>query len=329
MKIIATVVLCTFLLLFVLTCKQKDVTTTVAVIPKGTALVFWQSVHAGAVKAARETNIAINWIGPEKEDDRQQQIAIINNQVINRVDGIVLAPLDAMALRRPVEEAVDNKIPVVIIDSDLENSEDIYTSFIATDNLKGGKIAGEQMVKLLQGKGNVAVLRYSEGSASTAHREEGFLSVMRAQPNITIVSEEQYAGVTKAQAQQASENLLLRFQDEQGNLKLNGVFCPNESTTYGMLKALRRTRLTQQIVFIGFDASEPLIEGVKNEEIDGLVVQNPFNMGYLGVKVLIDHLQGRPVAKRIDTGVAFVTRDRLTDPQIEELINPDLDKWLK
>jgi ribose transport system substrate-binding protein len=316
------------IILFISSCEKQDASATIAVIPKGTAQVFWQSVHAGAIKAARETNITINWIGPEKEDDRQQQIAIINNQIINRVAGIVLAPLDAVALRRPVEEAVANKIPVVIIDSALEDSEDIYTSFIATDNHRGGRIAGEQMARLLQGKGNVAVLRYSEGSASTANREEGFLEVLRLHPDITVVSEEQYAGVTKAQAQQASENLLLRFQDEKGQLQLNGVFCPNESTTYGMLKALRRTRLTQQVVFIGFDVSEPLIEGLKNEEIDGLVVQNPFNMGYLGVKNSVAYLNGQPVEKRIDTGVTFVSRDKLTDPQIEDLINPDLDKWL-
>jgi ribose transport system substrate-binding protein len=308
--------------------ETKDPEITIAVIPKGTTHIFWESVHAGAIKASVELGVNINWVGPEKEDDRQQQIAAVDNQVLNGVSGIVLAPLDAMALRRPVRDAVRRDIPVIIIDSGLQDSEDVYTSFIATDNREGGRIAGREMGKSLEGKGRVVLLRYMEGSASTTNREEGFLESLKEFPGITLVSDEQYAGATRAQAQQASENLLLRFKDAQGILTIDGLFCPNASSTYGMLQALRRQRQTGEVIFIGFDSDDPLVKGLEQGEIHGLVVQNPFKMGFLGVKIMLDLLQGKPVEKRIDTGVTFVMRQDLENPEIQELIDPDLEYWL-
>lgn len=301
---------------------------TIVVIPKGTTHVYWQSVHAGAMKAAKEMGINMVWVGTEKEDDRQQQIALVDNQVMNQVNGIVLAPLDENALRRPVKRAVDRQIPVVIIDSNLKDAEDIYTSFVATDNREGGRLAGRNLARILNKKGKVVLLRYSEGSASTENREEGFLEAIKQYPGIQVVSDEQYGGVTKASAQQASENLLLRFKDQNGELTIDGIFTPNASTTYGMLQALRRQRLTGKVTFVGFDADESLVEGLKSNDITGLVVQNPFKMGYLGVKTLMKKLQGQPVEKRIDTGVTFVEKKDLSRPGIQELINPDLEKWL-
>lgn len=309
--------------------KSADEDITIAVIPKGTTHIFWESVHAGAIKASIELNVDIRWVGPEKEDDRTQQIAVVDNQVLNQVSGIVLAPLDAMALRRPVRDAVTRNIPVIIIDSALYESEDITTSFIATDNRKGGRIAGEKMGEFLQGKGRVILLRYMEGSASTLNREQGFVEALSKFPEIELVSDEQYAGATRALGQQASENLLIRFKDQQGKLTADGIFCPNASSSYGMLQALRRHRLAGTVTFIGFDSDEPLVKGLEQGEIQGLVVQNPFMMGYLGVKNMLDHLQGKTVARRIDTGVTLITAEDLNRAEIKELIDPDLEYWLK
>jgi len=301
---------------------------TLAVIPKGTTHSFWQSVHAGAVKAGRELGVEIVWVGPEREDARQQQISIVDNQVINQVSGIILAPLDDVALRRPAKAAADKNIPVVIFDSDLQDAQDFTVSFVATDNYAGGQLAGRNLGEMLGGQGKVIMLRYAEGSASTEKREAGFLDATAAFPGITVVSADQYAGPTATSGQQASENLLLRFKDAQGRLTVDGIFTPNESSTFGMLQALRRNRLTGTVRFIGFDASAPLVEALANEEINGLVVQNPFNMGYLSVKTMFDHLHGRPVEKRIDTGVAFVSRANMNAPEMQQLIKPDLSQWL-
>ena len=148
-----------------------------------------------------------------KEDDRDQQIQTVENFTSRRVSGLVLAPLDSQALVRPVESAAQARIPVVIIDSGLKS--DKYVSFVATDNYKGGQLAGEQMGKLLGGKGNVILLRYAVGSASTEAREKGFVDVLRSKyPNIKIISSDQHAGATRETAYQTSQNILNRFGRE-------------------------------------------------------------------------------------------------------------------
>ena len=308
--------------------KSSDRNLLISVIPKGTSHVFWQSVHAGAAKAAKELDVDISWVGTDREDDRQQQMALVDNQVMNQVNGIVLAPLDAIALRRPVQNAVDNNIPVIIIDSDLKDAEDLYTSFVATDNREGGRVAGRKLAELLDRKGKVIVLRYNEGSGSTENREEGFLEAIRAYPEIEVVSSEQYGGVTRASAQQTSENLLLRFTNNSGQLMIDGIFTPNTSTTYGMLLALKRQNQAGKVKFIGFDAEEPVIEAMRNGELSGLIVQDPFKMGYLGVKMIVKRLNGETVEKRIDTGVTYIEVADLEKEDIKTLINPDLKKWL-
>jgi len=173
---------------------------TVAVIPKGTTHEFWKSINAGAVKAQRELaasgiKVEVIWKGPLREDDRDQQIQVVENFMTRRVSAIVLAPLDSKALVRPVHNAVQAKVPVVIMDSDLKSDE--YVSFVATDNYKGGQLAGEQMAKLLGGKGNVILLRYAVGSASTEARENGFLDALKKYADIKLISSDQHAGATR------------------------------------------------------------------------------------------------------------------------------------
>jgi ribose transport system substrate-binding protein len=283
-------------------------------------------VHAGAVKASRETGAEVIWKGPLKEDDREAQIAVVENFVTRGVSGIVLAPLDDKALRPAVSNAVRSDIPVVIIDSDLQGDE--HVSFVATDNYKGGQMAGREMARLLNGKGRVVVLRYQEGSASTTNREKGFLDEIARHPGIRVVSANQYGGATTESAYRASENLLAPLK-KGGRLDLDGIFCPNESTTFGMLRALQDSKLAGTVRFIGFDSSEKLVQALEAGQIDALVLQDPFKMGYLGVRTLVDHLNGKKVPRRVDTGVTLVTRKNMSSPEIQQLLKPDLERWLK
>lgn len=301
--------------------------TTIAVIPKGTTHEFWKSIHAGAVKARRELDLEIIWKGPLKEDNREDQIALVETFIARGVSGIVLAPLDDTALRVPVANAVRNGIPVVIIDSGLQSAD--FVSFVATDNYQGGRMAGAHMAQRLNQSGKVIMLRYQEGSVSTAKREQGFLDAIGEYAGIEIASSNQHGGATTESAYRASENLLAPFKDASGNLAVQGIFCPNESTTFGMLRALQDAGLAGSVIFIGFDSSEKLVEALQNDQIHALVLQNPFKMGYLGVKTMAAHLAHQPVEKRIDTGVALVTKDNMNDPDINSILTPDLDKWLQ
>jgi len=301
---------------------------TIAVIPKGTTHEFWKSIHAGSVKAARElssqgTEVEVIWKGPLREDDREQQIQVVEGFISQGVQGIVLAPLDNRALVRPVEEAKRANVPTVVIDSGLE-SQDIV-SFVATDNLKGGMLAADRLGDLLGGKGKVLLLRYQEGSASTQQREEGFLQEMKAKyPGIEVISSDQYAGATRDTAKRASENLLNRFGAD-----VQGIFTPNESSTAGMLLALQDIEKAGKVAFVGFDTSQQFVDAMRAKQIDGIVVQNPFKMGYLGVKTMVDHLQGKKIEARVDTGVIIVTPDNLESAEVKELLAPPIDEYLK
>jgi ribose transport system substrate-binding protein len=300
---------------------------TIAVIPKGTTHEFWKSVHAGAVKAAQElsgqgTPVEVIWKGPLREDDREQQVQVVEGFTAQGVDGIVLAPLDDRALVRPVEEAQRSGVPTVIIDSDLRS--DALVSFVATDNLKGGELAADRLGQLLGGKGKVLLLRYAEGSASTTAREQGFMDRMKAAfPGVQVISSDQYAGATRETAKRASENLLNRYGAE-----IEGIFTPNETSTDGMLLALQDIGRAGQTKFVGFDASPSLVAALRGKQLQGLVVQNPVRMGYLGVKTMVAHLRGEPTEKRVDTGVILVTPENLETPEVQELVNPPLSQYL-
>ena len=299
----------------------------IAVIPKGTSHEYWKSIHAGAMKAQQEltakgTPINIIWKGTESEGDRNGQVTIVQNFITQKVSGMVLAPLDKDALKSPVHDAADHKIPVVIIDSSLTGSD--YASFCATDNYKGGTLAGKKMGELLGGKGNVIVLSYALGSASTEAREKGFLDAVKGFPGITVLSSNQYGGPTTEVAQKTSGNLLARY-----GAQVNGIFASNETNTRGMRLALKDKGLLGKVKFVGFDAAPDLVDALKAGEMQGLVVQNPFKMGELGVTTLVDSIQGKTVPKTVDTGVALVTAETLTAPDMQEYLHPPIDQYLK
>jgi ribose transport system substrate-binding protein len=246
----------------------------------------------------------------------------VENFTARRVSGILLAPLDSQALVRPVANAVAAKIPVVVFDSGLKS--DKHVSYVATDNFKGGQLAAAHMGKLLNGKGKVILLRYAVGSASTEEREAGFLAGLKAFPGISLLSADQFAGPTRETAYANSQNLLNRFGKE-----VDGVFAVNENSTIGMTKALRDIgRTGGKVKMIGFDAGSQSIKDMKAGDVQGLVVQNPVKMGYIGVKTLVQHLQGKPVEKQIDTGVGLVTPENMDQTEFKELLYPPISQYL-
>ncbi len=311
--------------LFVVSCNRGSSNKTrIAVIPKGTTHEFWKAVHAGAVKASREINVDIVWKGPLQEDDLKGQIDVVQSFVAQGVSGIVLAPLNEKALEKPVADATTSKIPVVIFDSDLAGTN--HKSFVATDNEAAGRLAGEKMITLLGRRGKVAILRYQEGSASTNKREQGFLEAVKKIDTITIVSDNQYGGATTESAFAKAESLLAAQNAADGGIQ--GVFCPNESTTFGMLLALRKSNLAGKVQFVGFDSSDKLVAALKDGHISALVVQDPFKIGYESVRTMAELLANKPIEARIDTGAVVVDRTNLSSPEVKALLTPDLAQWL-
>jgi ribose transport system substrate-binding protein len=313
-------------------CTSKQATEgksfTIAVIPQGSTHEYWKSIHAGAVKAAQDlqqqgVNVHLIWKGPMREDDREQQVQVVEGFLAQGIQGIVLAPFDKDALVRPVEEAARAGIPTVVIDSPLDSQVPI--SLVASNNYHGGELAADEMGRLLGGKGRVMLLRYQEGVSSTEAREKGFLERLQKQfPQVEVVSSNQYAGATRDTAKRAAENLLERFGSQ-----LQGIFTPNESSTAGTLLALEDSGRAGKIQFIGFDTSDIFVQAMRQNKLQGIVVQNPFRMGELGVKTMADHLLGKPVEKRVDTGVRLITPASLDSPDSQLLLHPPLEKYLQ
>ena len=302
-------------------------TLTIAVIPKGTTHEFWKSIHAGAVKAQREleaagTPVRLFWKGPLREDDRDQQIQVVENFTTRGVSGIVLAPLDAQALIAPVRAAKSAGIPTVVIDSALNS--DAPAAAVMTDNFKGGQLAADHLATLLGGRGRILMLRYAVGSASTEAREAGFLDALKKHPGLQLVSGDQYAGATRETAYQAAQNLLNRFGKDLG-----GVFCPCEPITITMTKALRELgQAGGRVKVVGFDAGTQSVADLKAGDVQGLIVQNPMQMGYLGVKTVVAKIRNQPVEAKVDTGITLVTPANQNDPAVLELLHPPLARYL-
>ncbi|HOL94275.1 MAG TPA: substrate-binding domain-containing protein [bacterium] len=288
----------------------------IAVIPKGTSHLFWQSVHAGALTAAKELGVEINWNGPPTETMKEQQISIVHDFIVKQVDGIVLAPQDQEALVGVVEDANNAGIPVVIFDSGINTGN--YVSFVATDNYKGGVAAAEKMGELLQGQGSLIITKVDPGSNSTLERERGFEETLKQKfPGIRIV-DAQFGYSDRERSRAVTEDMLAKHPDVQA------IFGPNESSTSGALLALQAIDQAGKKFFVGFDSAPQLIDALRKKEIHALVLQNPFKMGYESVKAIVSHLQGQDVPKRIDTGVYLITPDNMDEPENQKLLSPDL-----
>jgi ribose transport system substrate-binding protein len=284
----------------------------IAVIPKGLTHVFWQACKAGAEKAGAETGVLIKWDGPQKESDTAGQIAVVENAITAKVDGIVLAPLDKAALVGVIKKAKEANIPLTVFDSAADTEE--YVSFVATDNKKGGVMAAERMGEILGGKGKVAIIPVFPNSASTGERESGFEETIKAKfPGMTVVRSN-YGNSDRAQSLKVTEDVLSAHPD------IVGIFGPNESSIVGALQACKNRNLIGKVKLVGFDSTKALVDALAKGDLDSLVVQNPFKMGYEGVKTIVDLKAGKPPEKRIDTGVVLATKENMGKPDVAELL---------
>ena len=286
---------------------------TIAVIPKGVSHSFWQTVKAGADAAGKELNVKIVWKGAAQETDYSGQINIVEDMINQRVDGIVLAPSHGDSLVPMVERAQAAGIPVTIFDSGISTQN--YLSYVSTDNRQGGVVAAKRMGEKLGGAGKVAILGVKKGSVSTDEREEGFRETIQKEfPGITLVPIIFYGEANAAKSLAVAEDVLTSHSD------LTGLFASNESSTVGAVRAIRQRNLAGRVTLVGFDATSDLVQNVREGAIDSLVLQNPFKMGYEGVKTIVDKIGGKQPERRIDTGVELLTKETVDTPKIQELI---------
>ncbi len=313
----------------------------IAVIPKGLTNEFWQSIHRGAARAgadltAKGIPVEVLWDGPRKESDLNEQISIIQAKTARGIQGMVLAPQNKDMVPQ-VEEVVHAGVKVVIIDSGLDKKKlaekpDLVLRYIATDNHHGGWLAAEHLLQVMErakvDNPRLVLFRYKVGSESTDRREQGFLDYLedakKKGKKFRLVSDNAYAGATVDTAIGEAGPLLSRLGGE-----VDGIFAPNESSAAGMLSVLRSLQLNKKTHLVGFDASEQLIQALREGDVDALVVQDPYRMGYLGVWTVVQSLEGvnvRGDGSDISTGENVVTKENLDDEKTRGLFDPQVQE---
>lgn len=316
-----TKLLCCFLLLLVTAACNRQNKRQVAVIPKGTAHVFWQTVHAGANAAGEQFNVEILWNGPPAETDYSRQIEIMDSMIARHVSGIALAATDRNALDASIDRAAKQKIPVTVFDSGVASTN--FQTFVATDNFAGGQAAARKLAELIGGKGKIGMVNNAPGSVSTMDREAGFKDVMAKEfPQIKIVAE-QFSMSDRAKGLAATENILTAHPD------LAGIFASAEPASVAAAQGLKSRDIVGKVKLVGFDSSETLVDDLREGTIDSLVAQDPFKMGFEAVRTVVDALDGKTPPKRIDLQAVVVTKADLDKPDIKALLSPDLKKYLK
>ncbi len=310
--------LCALALSLFLSACNRESKRTIAVIPKGRAHMFWQSVHAGAMSVAQPAGVDVIWNGPVSETDFTGQIQIVDAMINRHVDAICVAPIDKTAMAGVVDRAAKAGIPVIIFDSGVDTQN--FVSQVATDNYGAGKLAAERMGEVLGGKGEVVIVAVQPGAASTMARESGFEDAIKEKfPGIKIV-DKRFGMADFAKSLQVAENMLTAFPNVQG------MFASNESSAVGAAQAVKGRKWKGKLV--GFDWSPTLLDDLKNGTIDSLVVQNPFKMGADSVRAALDKLAGKPVVKINDLAPRLILKEDLDKPDVQAQLNPDLKKYL-
>jgi len=282
---------------------------TFAVIPKADVFTFWPTVRKGAEAACKELGIEMVWRGAKDETSPTDEIKIVEAMIERGVDGIVLAPQHAQSLVQVAEKAIAAGIPVVVIDSGLNSGK--IVSFVATDNYQGGVMGAERLAKVVGEEGEVALIMNVPGSASTEEREKGFRKALEKFPKVKLVKELHAEGKSSKALQVVTDILT-------AHPNLAGIFTANEPGAIGAVNAVENEGRKGKVKIVGFDASVALIKAIKSGTLDSTIVQDPHEMGYRGVKVLYDHLQGKVAQPLEKTPIKLVTKDNLDTPEIRE-----------
>lgn len=292
---------------------QESDEIRIGVISKGYQHDFWRTVESGVQAAAEEFGVEAYFIGPEKETEINRQISMVEDAINQNVSAIALAALDTKALIPVARQADEAGIPLVTFDSGIDSP--VSLSFIATDNVAGGRLGGEKLAELINFEGKVIIVAHNPGTSTAIDREQGALEALRSYPGIELLNT-QYSDGDLSKALAITQDVLLANPD------LKGIFATNEGSARGVARALEESNSQDKVVLVGYDSSEDQIRYIENGTMKGTVVQDPFNMGYLSIKTIVEVLAGESVSPRVDTGATYVSLENLNEPAIQKLLYP-------
>jgi ribose transport system substrate-binding protein len=302
------------------TAPAADQKPLIPVIVKDTTSSYWQTVFAGARKAAKELNLNVPELGAQSESDVNGQISILENAVAEKPAAVVISPTQFAGLGKPIDEAA-KKTKIIGIDSAADSAA--FTSFLQTDNEKGGRVAADGLAAAIEAKygkpeGEVALINFLPGVGSLQARDKGFKDELAAKyPGLKLVAEKVADG-------QAVTGLNIMTDLITAYPNLRGVFSDALFIGQGAGQAVAENKAGDRIKLVTFDSDQKLVKFLKDGSIAALVVQDPFRMGYDGVKTALAASKGEKVEAKVDTGVTLITKENMDSPRSQELLNPKL-----
>jgi len=270
----------------------------IAIVPKALTGEYWVRCKKGAEAAARQFGVRLTFVGPSAETEVDKQIDIVENLLTRGVDAIGISPCDGKALVPVIEKAVSKGIPVVTVDSDAKTNKRL--AYIGTNNEKAGEIAGQELAKLMNGRGKVLIIQGVPGAENLMQRVKGFKRAIAKYPQIEIVSE-QACQSDLTRALEITENALRAHPD------LGGIFGVNAYGAPGAAQAVKEAGKTGKVKIVGFDAIPTTLKYCAEGVVQAIVEQRPYRMGYLAVRYLKDALEGKKIPRVVDTGVDIIT----------------------
>jgi len=294
---------------------------TVPIIVKDTTSFYWQIVLAGARQAGKDLGVNVPELGAQAETDINGQISILENAVAGNPAAIVIAPTEKSALGAPITEAAKS-VPIVGIDSSADS--EAFTSFLTTDNVQGGRIAADGLAAAIEAatgkvEGEVALITSIPNAGSLEERRKGFMEQLAAKyPGLKLVADKYADG-------QAATGLNITTDLLTANPNLVGIFASNLVMAQGAGQALAENSAAGKVALIGFDSDDRLVGFLKDGTIDALVVQDPFRMGYDGIKTALAASKGEKVDAFVDTGANLITTANMNDERSQQLLNPKVN----
>lgn len=295
------------------TLSYQDIKIAMVIKSMDPSFNFWQIVKSGAITAKNEYGITLNITGTWLENNNNEQKNILEALLKEKPSAIVLAALDYNALIPVVEKIHLNDIPIITIDSGVNSN--IPKSFIATDNIVAGETLGNQMIKLLSKGDSVVIISYVKGTATAIDREKGVRKALNESGEL-IIEGSYYCDNFRDKASEITLDII------KNKPQIKGIIALNDPSTTGTARALKESGYQNNIYLVGFDNGIEEIEFLEEGIIKALVVQKPFNMGYLGVKTAIEVLKGKKVNTRIDTGSTLITLDNMYTQENQKLLFP-------
>jgi len=312
-------VLVTLVLYMLISIQDSGKSDTVYFVSKTSSenSTFWHSVERGVRVAGDELGVDIVFVGPEREIDLDEQIQYVKDGIQAKPMAIILAASDYKALSHVSKDVIKANITFLTVDSDVD-IEDKH-SFIATDNRLAAKELGQKLGKLINEKGQVAMVAHLEGTTSARDRIEGFVEGIGIYKNISIIEEIPYSNNDAEIAYRETLKLIQKYPD------IKGIFGTNEATLIGIAKAVDQLNLKDQIVVVGFDISKSAAGYLENDVINTIVIQRPFNMGYLSVMEAYDQAKYKKESEFIPVDVVMVTKDNMFNEEMQNFLMPFLE----